>query len=434
MNLQKWAERLTAAPKMIPFDPLGVLLIAGTYILGEIGFFPFGTTFRLGMGSVFYVLCLYSNPRLATYKNGFLTGAAVVLLRTLSGFFLSAQSASLAVVLLDNSHALLYYLALASGIIIFKTYVQKADPLQISLYFMIFDFLANLLELVFSVEVHLSWKNVNILVLGAGVKGLLFLAFIATSEFFRQRILRDKEREKFQGQLLMGTTLYAEGYFLKKIMKEIEEATEKSFQLYQAASDDLPGLQGAGQQVELLRLAERIHEIKKDTQRVFTSLQSLIEPNDYTKIDLEEAMNLVIESQNRYAQAHHKEVAWIRTTGVDYGFVGNFFPIMVVVNNILANAIDAIPERGKVAVIWQVRGRWVFLHLGNTGKPIPTGELALIFLPGFTTKYADSGAASTGIGLTHVYHVLSEVNGSVKVRQTSGSKTWIWFDVEIPLV
>ncbi|WP_407309078.1 ATP-binding protein [Desulfosporosinus sp. SB140] len=359
-----------------------------------------------------------------------MTGIAVVIFRVLADRLIYAQPISLLTLFLDNAPALLYYLALTTGIILSRVKDKIANPVRTSLYFMTFDFIANVLELAFTADFRTNWHSMDVLILGAGVKGLFFLAFMATTELFRQRILREKEREKFQGELLMGATLYAEGYFLKKIMKEIEQATEKSFQLYQESNLESFG---NGQQIELLRLAEKIHEIKKDTQRVFSSLKALIEPNDYTRIDLNELMNLVIESQQRYAQIHHKEILWQRSLRSGRCFVDNFLPILVVVNNILANGIDAIQTQGKIAVIWHVKDHGLFLHLGNTGSPISPSDREFIFLPGFTTKYSDSGNASTGIGLTHVHHVLSEVNGTVKITQASGRETWTWFHIHLPL-
>lgn len=428
MNLEKWVNWVAHFQKMIPFDTLRVFLIVGTYVLGEVGFFPFGSTFRLGMGSVFYVLCVYSFPRLATLFNGCLTGITVVLLRVLVGHYVYMQP--LPTLLVDNAPAVLYYLALTAGMILPRFKRQKANPIRTSLYFGTFDFMANVLELAFSVDFHGDKHSLYILALGAGVKALFFLAFIATMELFRQRILREKEREKFQGQLLLGATLYAEGYFLKKIMRDIEEATERSFQLYQDLGQDPLG---NGHQRSLLNLAERIHEIKKDTQRVFSSINALIEPNDYTRIDLSKLLNIVIESQQRYAQSHQKQIKWITTAGSQICFVDNFLPILVVVNNILANGIDAIEDEGQIAVIWKFQTETLHLHLGNTGKPISPDDRELIFLPGFTTKYSNLGNASTGIGLTHVQHVLQEAGGNVQIKQTKGMTLWTWFHVQIPI-
>ena len=428
MNPEKWVNWVAHLQKKIPFDTLRIFLIVGTYVLGEVGFFPFGSTFRLGMGSVFFVLCIYSFPRLATLFNGCLTGITVVLFRVLVGRLAYGQP--LSILLVDDAPAVLYYVALAAGMILTRFKQQKANPIRISLYFGTFDFMANVLELAFSADFHVDKYSLNILALGAGVKGLFFLGFIATVELFRQRILREKEKEKFQGQLMLGATLYAEGYFLKKIMRNIEEATERSFQLYQELEHDPPG---KGHQRSLLNLAERIHEIKKDTQRVFSSINALIEPNDYTRIDLSELLNIVIESQQRYAQSHQKQIKWITSSGSQIRFVDNFFPILVVINNILANGIDAIEDQGQIAVIWNFDTETLHMHLGNTGKPISPDDQDFIFLPGFTTKYSKLGDASTGIGLTHVQHVLQEAGGNVQIKQTRGMTLWTWFHVQIPI-
>jgi len=428
LNPEKWVNWVAHLQNKIPFDTLRVFLIVGTYVLGEISFFPFGSTFRLGMGSVFYVLCLYSFPRLVTLFNGCLTGVAVVLFRVLIWHLAYAQP--LHTLFVDNAPAILYYVALTAGMILPRFRQQFANPIRTSLYFGTFDFLANVLELTFSANFYGYKYSLYILVLGSGVKVLFFLAFIATMELFRQRILRGKEKEEFQGQLLLGATLYAEGYFLKKIMRDIEEATERSFQLYQELGQDPSG---NGHQPSLLNLAERIHEIKKDTQRVFSSLNALIERNDYTRIDLSKLLNIAIESQQRYAQSHHKQIQWITSSVSQIRIVDNFFPILVVVNNILANGIDAIKDQGEIAVVWNFDSETLHMHLGNTGKPISPEDRELIFLPGFTTKYSDMGNASTGIGLTHVQHVLQEAGGDVQIKQTGGMTLWTWFHVQIPI-
>ena len=426
MNLEKWIAWLIRLLQKMPIDTPRWALIFGTYILGEVGFFPFGSTFRLGLGSVFYVLCLYLYPRLTTFINGLLTGMIVVLLRVIFGRV--TYGLNWIDLLMENASAIIYYVALTTGMALPRFKQQKENPLITSLYFVTFDFLANLLELAFSTQyfLHIDERSLGILALGSGIKGLFFLAFIATLELFRQRISREKEREKFQGQLLLGATLYAEGYFLKKIMRDIEEATESSFKLYLELGQNPQG-------PALLRLAERIHEIKKDTQRVFSSLTTLIEPRDYTRLDLNEVMRLVIESQQHYALAHQKEIEWITSPLVRAYFLDNFLPLLVIVNNILANAIDAIKAKGRIAVIWHFKTDTLYLHFGNTGEPIPSNDRELIFMPGFTTKYSYSGNASTGIGLTHVQHVLDEAKGKIEIKQTQSVPIWTWFHVEIPL-
>lgn len=430
MNRAQWGW-LARLQEKLPVDISRWGLIVGTYILGEVGFFPFGSTFRLGLGSVFFVLCLYFYPRLATFVNSLLTGMAVVLLRVLVARLSYGQNWS--ELFLENASAVLYYVALTLGMALPWFKRQKDNPLLTSLYFMGFDFLANLLELAFS-TFHINEPSLGILAFGAGIKGLFFLSFIATLELFRQRLAREKDREKFQGQLLLGSRLYAEGYFLKKIMNDIEDVTARSFKLYQEVNQSQKVAHGQSSQAQaLLHLAESMHEIKKDAQRVFKSLAALSEPQEQTQIELSELMNLVIESQQRYAQGHRKRIEWLTSPEKQPCMLDNFLPLLVIVNNILANAIDAIQGEGRIAVVWHIKKETLHLRLGNTGEPIPTNNRELIFLPGFTTKYSAEGNASTGIGLTHVRHVLDELKGKIEILETRSTPVWTWFHVEVPL-
>lgn len=422
--MARWGEQ---SLERYPLYFFRILLIIGTYILGEVGFFPFGSTFRFGLGSVFYVLVLYTMPQLRNLENASRTGLTVVLMRA---FFLHMlHLVNIWQAILNNASAFLYYFALTVGLMLPRFRAQRENPLATSIYLMSFDFLANVLELQFTDKIfsHFDLYSISILVVGALFKGICFLAIIATKESFRQRLLRLKEKEKFCSELMLGSNLYAESYFLKKIMQDIERVTEKSFYLYKKMENETEG------KLEILQLAEQIHEIKKDTQRVSAGLLTLIKPKETGIMDLQDILELIKETQTHYAMSINKNITWHFSKNRLNSSISNYFPLLVILNNILANAIEAIKGTGEIAIIYHINKGRLFIHIGNTGDPIPAVNQKLIFLPGYTTKFSSTGISSTGIGLTHVQNVLTDLFGNICISSTLREPTWTWFHVEIPL-
>jgi signal transduction histidine kinase len=85
--------------------------------------------------------------------------------------------------------------------------------------------------------------------------------------------------------------------------------------------------------------------------------------------------------------------------------------------NIVANALDAMPGGGVLAVRSSVESRatgpWVLIRIGDTGPGIPAGHLKQIFEPFFTTKELGKG---TGLGLFITRQIVLEHGGSLDVE------------------
>jgi signal transduction histidine kinase len=100
--------------------------------------------------------------------------------------------------------------------------------------------------------------------------------------------------------------------------------------------------------------------------------------------------------------------------------------------NILMNAVDAMPEGGKVSVSINLRehqqGLFVEIHIADTGVGIPPQDLPRIFDPFFTTK--DVGKA-TGLGLSVSYGIVRAHAGFIEVKSEVGAGTT--FTVALPV-
>lgn len=97
------------------------------------------------------------------------------------------------------------------------------------------------------------------------------------------------------------------------------------------------------------------------------------------------------------------------------------------IDNLLHNALEAMPNNGRLAVSVQPSHNWqdhhergVRLTVADTGCGIPKEDSPRIFEPFFTTK-AERG---TGLGLWVVRGIVAKHGGSIKIRSSAaGSRT-----------
>jgi len=96
--------------------------------------------------------------------------------------------------------------------------------------------------------------------------------------------------------------------------------------------------------------------------------------------------------------------------------------ISQVLINIFLNALDAMPDGGKLDVTTRTgtddQGRdSILIKFSDTGVGIPRDELQKIFDPFFTTKEAGKG---TGLGLALSYNIVKKFKGDIRVESEPG--------------
>jgi two-component system, sensor histidine kinase ChiS len=97
---------------------------------------------------------------------------------------------------------------------------------------------------------------------------------------------------------------------------------------------------------------------------------------------------------------------------------------------ILSNAIDAIDERGTIAIITTVEKPWVIVKIQDDGRGIPQENLEKIFDPGFTTKGVGVG---TGLSLSICYNIMQSHGGLIHVTSEPAKGTEVTISIPINL-
>ena len=96
--------------------------------------------------------------------------------------------------------------------------------------------------------------------------------------------------------------------------------------------------------------------------------------------------------------------------------------------NILHNAIQAMPDKGKITITARQVGDNVRLAFSDTGPGITPENLSHVFDPFFTTKKVGEG---TGLGLSISYGIVQDHGGKLWVESHTGQGTTFYVDLPI---
>jgi len=92
-----------------------------------------------------------------------------------------------------------------------------------------------------------------------------------------------------------------------------------------------------------------------------------------------------------------------------------------VILNMLANAVDFTPERGKIELVTKNctdKGRldFVQIEIKDNGPGIPPAHIDKVFDPYFTTKHKSTIHNGTGLGLFIAHQNMQDHNGTIEVK------------------
>jgi signal transduction histidine kinase len=98
-----------------------------------------------------------------------------------------------------------------------------------------------------------------------------------------------------------------------------------------------------------------------------------------------------------------------------------------VVLNVLANAIDAMPQGGDLKIELTAESEEAVVRVADTGVGIAAEDLPRVFDPFFSTKgvWGRQEGAGTGLGLTTSLNYMHEMGGTLEIESAQGQGTTV---------
>jgi signal transduction histidine kinase len=109
-------------------------------------------------------------------------------------------------------------------------------------------------------------------------------------------------------------------------------------------------------------------------------------------------------------------------TATPNSILGNEGKLHQAILNILANACQAIDEKGNIAIVTKNESGNLIIKIADTGSGISEENKTKIMDPFFTTKPMGKG---TGLGLSITYNIIQEHNGVIEYQSQLGKGTTV---------
>lgn len=234
------------------------------------------------------------------------------------------------------------------------------------------------------------------------------------------------EKKKMEAHLMQTSKLASLGQFTAGISHEIGNPLASISSLVQ----ELQSLK-LNTPEELQFTIEALHTMNNHLARIAKIVRNLgdfsrISASEKTQTNIVELLNQTI-SLIKYDKRSRKIDFVIRVAPVPILQV-NPDQIQQVFLNLAINAIDAMPEGGRLEIRVNKDAPWVVTRFEDTGSGIDEAVLDRIFDPFFTTKSPSRG---TGLGLSLCYGIIKDHNGLIFAKSTKGTGTT--FEVRLPM-
>lgn len=390
-----------------------------TAIGSELKILPFSDEqFRFGLGSIIFLLLILIRST-SIILTGVVTSIIIVLFRTIIGVWSGGEWLS---TLSNHLPAAVFYILFACCLSFFHIEQFKTKPLFLGSYVAISELISNTAE-------HL----VRLTVLGQDDIYFYDLLLLLLVAFFRSffvvgiysSIIISEQKKQVQKMLNVGSELYVETLYLQKAMDNIEQITKSSYELYRKLMEQ----QDRSSSLQALTIAQEIHEVKKDTQRIYAGISTIVGENSTTSYSLSKLLYLVVEANKNYSMLLNKKITFHTLIRTDFQ-TNEHIALLALLNNLTANAIEAITKNGEIHISIDSNPNETYMIIKDNGPGITKDILPIIFEPGYTSKFDLEGVAATGIGLSHVSEiVVSRLEGFIQVESEPGQTV---FQITIP--
>ncbi|MCG7406138.1 ATP-binding protein [Paenibacillus sp. ACRRX] len=404
-----------------------IIILLSTGLLGEVKITPFGGEFRFSLGimAYFFGMLWFSVPVLVT---GISAGLFVVSFRIAMDGML--HGIPLDDGLVQHYPVFFYYVTFAAVISLLKIKMNVEYHLKVAFFGAFADMASNGAELLIRMasgeSTGMTYQEMMLIIL-VGLLRSFFVVGLCNMLAIRQvRALGEQRRLELERLMMINSDLFAEAFYLKKSMSHIEEITRESYQLYKSLKKE-----SYPYSAQALHIAEHVHEVKKDSERILAGLFKIIQQERMLskRIVISDLCAMVVRANANYSLLLGKQVEIKACTDINLS-TNEIYPLLSVLNNIVSNAVEAITQQGHIRLQGELCDDCILFSVTDNGPGICADEMDMIFHPGFTTKFDAAGNASTGIGLSHAADIVRLLGGDLNVCSDTD---FTRFEVRIPV-
>lgn len=402
-----------------------IILVLIVPIAGELNFHPFNDTFRVSFGTPIFFFLLLFLRKIPGAIAGLLVGLSVAIFRIsldwmLQGNFDLAESFYL------RYPVFFYYFIYGSLFSLCRVNKFHQKPFIIGCLGISIEIIASMSELAFNhfliLGTTITVSEVNKLIIIAVFRSFFALGFLNMMSLYETKLKEAQVRKENEKMLMHLSTLYVESVHLKKTLQNAELITQEAYQLYRnlQASNDTNDIEMHSKKV--LKIAGEVHEIKKDNQRIFAGLSKLLLDKNLSEyIEGHELAEMIVRINEKYAQLLGKEITFSKNIEGEHNKY-HVYTVLSILNNLVANAVEAIEGVGEVGINAYKQEKNVIFEVIDNGPGIVQKYKTLVFKPGFTSKYDQTGTPSTGIGLSYIKEMVTELGGEVILQDRENEK------------
>ncbi len=169
--------------------------------------------------------------------------------------------------------------------------------------------------------------------------------------------------------------------------------------------------------------AETVRRIQEFTRVHKFSYSSKVDLNQI----LEDALEMTQPRWKDAAQQKGADIKIFKQLQEIKQVAGVASELTEVLNNIILNSVDAMPEGGSVVVRTYQDPDWAYVEVQDSGLGMSEEVKRLAFEPFFTTK----GKQGTGLGLSVAYGIISRHKGEITIDSKEGKGTT--FKIKLPI-
>ncbi|OGP74168.1 MAG: hypothetical protein A2W09_03660 [Deltaproteobacteria bacterium RBG_16_50_11] len=247
--------------------------------------------------------------------------------------------------------------------------------------------------------------------------------FIENAQLFADLRQTLKELKQAQDQIVQTEKLKALGEMASGVAHDFNNVLAVILGNIQLLLYQLDRL-GPDEIREQLRVIERASKDGAETIRRIQEFTGMRRDKEFSSLSVNELIKGVATvTQPRWKdqpQSRGVQIELVTELGDLPSILGNPSELREVLTNIIFNAIDAMPQGGKITVSSHpLADHWVEVRIADTGIGMTEEIKRRVFDPFFTTK----GVTSSGLGMSVSYGIIKRHGGEILVESEPGKGT-----------